>query len=58
MKEKTQNLIDEINRMTVKLETEYPELYQHLDELPLTISNGPVSLGDADLINYLESLRE
>ena len=32
-----QKLIKEINDITLKIEQEYPELYQYLDETPLTI---------------------
>lgn len=35
--EKLQQLIKEINDITLKIEQEYPELYRHLDENPVTI---------------------
>lgn len=48
----------EITELTTLIESEYPELYQHLDEIPVNTGNekkGTVSHKDLSL--YLESLR-
>lgn len=59
MDENMQNLVNEINKLTQLLETEYPELYLHLEELPITIASEPSNkLSKSDLENYLESLQE
>ena len=34
-----QELTKEISSLTLKIEQEYPELYQYLDENPITICN-------------------
>jgi len=36
---KTHQLLKEINEITLKMEQDYPELYQYLDENPITIPN-------------------
>ncbi len=35
----THELLKEINEITLKIEQDYPELYQYLDENPITIPN-------------------
>lgn len=52
-------LIIQINELTALLEARYPELYQFIDEQPLTISSDTVALLDEEsLSNYLESLNQ
>ncbi|MDH3243440.1 MAG: hypothetical protein OEM26_02385 [Saprospiraceae bacterium] len=59
MDENLQSLVNEINKLTQLLASEYPELYLHLEELPITIASKPSSqLSKSDLENYLESLQE
>ena len=54
-----QEIEDEITKLTFKIESEYPELYQFLDENPITIpckSNPDI---DKKLMqDYLESLKQ
>lgn len=53
------NLLQEITDLTFEIESRYPELYQYLDENPLTL---PVSsqphIDKAVLQEYLQGLRE
>ena len=53
------NLLQEITDLTYEIEANYPELYQYLDENPLTL---PVSshphIDKAVLQEYLQGLRE
>ena len=54
----TQQLLAEISELTRDIETNYPEVYKHLDENPLTIPNDPhPEVNNQALENYLESLR-
>jgi hypothetical protein len=56
---KSQELLKEITDLTFKIETNYPELYQFLDENPITIPEVKnVSVNDGALQNYLSSLEE
>lgn len=52
-------VVQEITQLTTTIETHYPELYQFLDENPMTIpaiSHPPM---DKDVIQeYLESLKQ
>lgn len=51
-------LLVEISDLTRDIETNYPELYQHLDENPMTIPNLEHPKIEAEeLENYLESLK-
>ncbi|MGB5780446.1 MAG: hypothetical protein WBM42_01105 [Eudoraea sp.] len=52
-----QILMKEITELTTLMETEYPELYQYLDENPMTIpaTNHPL-IDIVVLREYLESL--
>jgi hypothetical protein len=53
-----QQLTNEINDLTFKIEQEYPELYQYLDENPITISgDGDDKLLTRNFSEYLESLK-
>ncbi len=55
---KIQKLTQEINELTVRIEEDYPELYQHLDENPITITQEAQSeLTVKSFSEYLESLK-
>lgn len=52
-------LLKEISDLIVEIETHYPDLYQYLDENPITIPNMEHPKIDAQELNdYLESLRD
>ncbi|MGI9543497.1 MAG: hypothetical protein ACR2MX_09570 [Cyclobacteriaceae bacterium] len=53
------SLMDEITNLTYEIESHYPELYQYLEEDPLTIlaSKSPI-LDQRIMSDYLESLQE
>ncbi|WP_186754231.1 hypothetical protein [Echinicola salinicaeni] len=54
-----QQLTKEINDITLKIEQEYPELYQYLDENPITISSEINSKMDTkNFSDYLNSLKQ
>ena len=54
-----QELTKEINTLTLKIEQEYPELYQYLDETPETIPNTEhPDLDTKTFSDYLESLKQ
>lgn len=51
-------LLLEISNITLEIETNYPELYQYLDENPVTIpSEDNLNVDDKSLKNYLETLK-
>ncbi|MBP0902886.1 hypothetical protein ACFSKN_07685 [Mariniflexile gromovii] len=51
-------LLMEISNITQEIETDYPELYQYLDENPMTIpSEDNLNVDDKSLKNYLETLK-
>ncbi len=54
-----QEIENEITALTYKIETEYPELYQFLDENPITIpiKNQP-NINKKLMQDYLESLKQ
>ncbi len=57
MKALTQTL-QEIATLTAKIETDYPDLYEYLEENPLTIPNGQgAAIPDDRFASYLESLK-
>ncbi len=52
-------LLTEISQFIEEIETNYPEIYQYLDENPMTIPNMEhPKIGAEELENYLESLRD
>lgn len=54
-----QALLAEIFKLTKIIETNYPELYQFLDENPLTIpSESHPTIDEKILKEYLESLKQ
>lgn len=56
--EKSQQLTKEINELTLKIEQEYPELYQYLDENPITLpEQGHDELHTNNFSDYLDSLK-
>ncbi|MDT8416977.1 MAG: hypothetical protein RQ864_04130 [Lutibacter sp.] len=57
--ENTQKILSEITNLTRKIETDYPELYQYLDENPMTVpAQSDPSIDNKILQKYLESLRQ
>ena len=55
----TQSLLTEISTLIRKIETEYPELYLHLDESPITIPDEKEpSVDNKALENYLQTLKD
>ena len=51
-------LLDEITQVTTNIETNYPELYQYLDENPVTIPSERHPAIDKEILkNYLETLK-
>ncbi|MFZ2283767.1 MAG: hypothetical protein WAV86_07825 [Lutibacter sp.] len=54
-----QNTLKEILQLTKTIETNYPELYQFLDESPMTIpSEANPSIDKKILQEYLDSLKQ
>jgi hypothetical protein len=55
----TQEILTEIVMFVRTIETNYPEIYQHLDEDPMTIPNikNPV-VDNYELNNYLQTLKD
>lgn len=52
-------LLDEVSRLTLKIETNYPELYKFLGEEPITIpSDAHPHIDTKVMAEYLNSLRE
>lgn len=53
-----QELTRQISELTVRIEQEYPELYRHLDENPLTLPGETHQEIDThNLSDYLDSLK-
>ena len=50
-------LLNDITKLTLKIEQDFPELYQHLDENPVTLTGGNAKITHDALKYYLESLR-
>lgn len=51
--------MNEITRLTLEIETNYPELYQFLNETPVTIpSDDQPHIDTTELAEYLDSLKE
>jgi len=56
---KAKDLLTEIATVTRNIETNYPEVYEHLDEMPMTIPDQQnPDIDVKDLENYLESLKD
>lgn len=54
-----QALLAEISKLTKTIETNYPELYQFLDENPITIpSESHPTINRNVMQDYLESLKQ
>jgi hypothetical protein len=52
-------LLEAITNLTYMIETEYPELYQFLDEIPMTIPyEAHPEVGTKALKDYLEDLKQ
>lgn len=55
---KMHSLLNEINAITFQIERDYPELYEYLDENPITIPNIAHPIMDTKIFSeYLESLK-
>ncbi len=55
----SQDLITQINTLTTKIETQYPEIYHFIEEQPITIPSGTsCDTNDKILLEYLDSLKE
>ncbi len=52
------SILKEITQLTSNIETNYPELYQFLDENPITLSHGEDYLDTEAFSSYLESLKQ
>ena len=53
------DLLTEITKLTYNIETNYPELYQYLDEQPITIpSDKNPEIDKEALQEYLEGLKK
>ena len=54
----TQKTLQDITDLTLKIETDYPELYAYLEEIPMTIPNEEhPKMDHKALCDYLETLR-
>lgn len=54
----TEQLMQEIIDIRVKIQSNYPELYRHLNETPLRFNNSEDGLfNTSDLQKYLETLQ-
>lgn len=54
-----QKIIKEISDLTLKIEQDHPELYQYLDENPVTIPNiEHPNMDTRTMSDWLESLKE
>jgi len=54
-----QNTLKEISRLTKTIETNYPELYQFLDESPMSIpSESNPTIDKKIMQDYLDSLKQ
>ncbi len=52
------NILNRINELTLVIETNYPELYQFLEEEPITIPSYKHPRIDDEILNeYLENLK-
>ncbi len=52
-------ILEEINKLTYMIETDYPELYQFLDENPMTIPSEVHPEVDTKALKvYLEGLKQ
>ncbi len=55
---KLQQLTKEINELTLRIEQDYPELYQYLDENPITIPDCKTpEISVSSFVEYLDSLK-
>ena len=52
-------LTKEINDLTLKIEEDFPELYQYLDETPITIPcDKHPGLNTKNFVDWLDSLKQ
>jgi len=56
---KLQQLTKEVNELTTRIEQDYPELYQFLNENPVTIPNIESPVMNTEVFaDYLDSLKQ
>lgn len=54
-----ENILNQIVELTTHIETNYPELYTFIDEIPLTVSAASSTKTNTSLMeDYLESLKQ
>lgn len=54
-----QNILQEITQLTTNIETNYPELYRYLDEIPLMLPTMDKPHMDKQVLeSYLKSLEQ
>ena len=57
--ENVKTLLTKISELTREIETNYPELYQHLDENPITIPNlSNPKIDSGELESYYNTLKD
>ncbi len=55
----SENIISQINELTTHIKTNYPELYQFIEEQPITIpSSDHPKTDEKALYDYLDSLKQ
>lgn len=53
-----QQLTRDINELTLKIEQDFPELYQFLNETPITIPSSTDPINTKNFSDYLDSLKQ
>lgn len=51
------SILNDINRVTQMMYKEFPALYEHLDETPLSLASDLKEMSLGELNEYLESLK-
>lgn len=55
----SENIISQINKLTTHIKTNYPELYQFIEEQPITIpSSDHPKTDEKTMYEYLDSLKQ
>jgi hypothetical protein len=55
---KLEQLMKEIIQLSANMESNYPELHQHLTETPMILGDPGKEISTADLESYLHTLKE
>lgn len=59
MTSQTAKILSQISQLTLRIESEYPDLYKYLDETPLEApSSEQGEISTEEMIDYLESLQD